>query len=101
MPSISTRKRKFLYGSVRAMFHLLGSAPCLLLDAEHNKFSRFDDGDADFRDHLALCAHVRGVGRCVAAHVEGLLRRVAEKRAVAPLAEQKIADGSRDALPER
>src|SRR5262245_15013611 len=105
IPSISTRKRKFLYGSTLG----IGSPPYFfgrltardLLDAEDDELGGLDDRDANQVHDLPRFAHLRRVGILIAFDEERLLGRLAEQRARPPLVQQKIVYGADDALPKR
>src|SRR3954469_20643822 len=71
-----------------------------LLDAEDHELGRLDDRNTDLGHDLAGFTYVRGVRVGITLDEERLLRRLAEQRADAPLAQQKVADAACDALPE-
>src|SRR6185369_10981744 len=57
-------------------------------------------GQADLDDQLTDVDDLRRIGLLVALDVEGLLRRFAHERAVAPHERQEARDGAVDALPQ-
>src|SRR3954451_22065853 len=78
-----------------------GGAAGELGEPEDDELGRLDRGDADLAQHLT---GVDGVGRVrllVALDVEGVVRRVPEQGAPAPLPHQEGTDRTADARPQR